>query len=120
VIITVVDTTPPVIVSLAPSQAQLWPPNNKMVPISLALRAADLVTANPVCAIVSVASNEPGSGVWKISGPLTLNLVASRNGSGSGRIYTIVVQCSDAAGLASSRSTTVIVPHDQGQVTMLP
>jgi hypothetical protein len=43
------------------------------------------------------------------------DLIASRNRNGSGRIYTIAVRCSDQAGHSSSRSTTVMVPHDMGK-----
>ena len=114
VVVRIADTTPPSIVSLAPSQNELWPPNNKMVPISLTVGATDLVTTSPACAIVDVSSNEPDSGEWQVTSPLALNLVASRNGNGNGRTYAIEVQCSDAAGLSTSRTTTVFVPHDQG------
>lgn len=109
------DTTPPVITAVTPSQTSLWPPNKKMVPISVAVTATDAVTVSPACRITSVASNEPGSGEWLITGALTLQLQADRLGTGTGRIYTISVTCTDAAGNASSRSTTVIVPHDQGK-----
>jgi hypothetical protein len=112
VLITVGDTTPPIISSVAPSRTELWPPNNKTVPISVTVSATDLVTPSPVCAIAGVSSNEPGNGEWQVTGPFTLQLVASRNGNGTGRIYTIAVQCSDAAGNSSSQSTTVMVPHD--------
>jgi VCBS repeat protein/HYR domain-containing protein len=109
------DTTPPAIIAVTPSQTSLWPPNKKMVPISVAVTATDAVTASPVCRISSVASNESGNGEWLITGPLTLQLQADRLGTGNGRIYTMSVVCTDAAGNASSRSTTVIVPHDQGK-----
>ena len=109
------DTTPPAITAVTPSQTSLWPPNKKMVPISVAVTATDLVTVSPACQITSVASNESGSGEWLITGALTLQLQADRLGTGNGRIYTISVTCTDAAGNASGRSTTVIVPHDQGK-----
>lgn len=113
--VTVQDTTPPVITSVTPSQASLWPPNKKMTAISVAAAATDLVTTSPACRISSVTSNEPGAGEWSITGALTLQLQADRLGTGSGRIYTINVTCTDDAGNASSRSTTVSVPHDQSK-----
>jgi uncharacterized protein YjiK len=113
VLITVHDSTPPTIRSVEPSQTELWPPNNKTTPISVAVKATDVVAPSPVCAIAVVSSNEPGNGQWEVTGPFTLNLTASRNGNGNGRVYTIAVQCSDAAGNSSSQSTTVIVPHDK-------
>jgi hypothetical protein len=108
------DTTPPNIQSVVPSQTIIWPPNNQMVPISLAVTATDAGTPNPVCRISGVSMNEPGSDEWQITGPLTLNLLASRNGNGNGRIYIITVTCSDTSGNSSSMSTTVTVPHDAG------
>jgi hypothetical protein len=108
------DTTPPNIQSVVPSQTVIWPPTNKMVPISLAVTATDAGTPNPVCRISGVSINEPGSDEWQITGPLTLNLLASRNGNGDGRIYIITVTCSDTSGNSSAMSTTVTVPHDAG------
>lgn len=114
--VTARDTTPPTISSVTPSTGILWPPNKKMVPISIAVADSDAVMASPACQIVSVASNEPGSGQWQITGALTLTLQADRLGTGTGRIYTIGVTCTDAAGNQSSLSTTtVVVPHDMGR-----
>jgi hypothetical protein len=62
-----------------------------------------------------VTSNEAGSGQWQITGPLTLSLMADRAGNGNGRIYTVSVSCTDAAGNSKSATTTVTVPHDQGK-----
>ena len=52
---------------------------------------------------------------WMITGPLTLNLRAERSGTGSGRVYTIIVSCTDDAGNTSTRATQVLVPHDKGK-----
>jgi hypothetical protein len=112
-VLTIVDTTPPVIDAVTPSQNSIWPPNKTMTPITIAASAHDLSGAS--CHIASVSSNEPGSGQWQITGPLTLTLQADRLGNGSGRIYTIGVSCTDGAGNAASSSTTVRVPHDQGR-----
>ena len=48
-----------------------------------------------------------------LSGPLELSLRAERDGSGTGRIYSIGVICTDASQLSASGSVTVSVPHDQ-------
>jgi hypothetical protein len=67
-----------------------------------------------------VTSSEPVTGVtdktspdWEITGPLSLNLRAERLETGPGRIYTITVQCTDAAGNNSTKNAKVTVPHDQ-------
>jgi hypothetical protein len=56
---------------------------------------------------VSLASNGTYS--------FTISLEARRDGQDeNGRLYTIVVSAQDNAGNVGSSTTTVIVPHDQG------
>jgi HYR domain len=117
----VVDTTPPVIGSLTATPNVLWPPNHKMVPVVAAVSVSDICDSSAACHIVSVSSNESIDGGgdghtvpdWVITGPLTVNLRAERAGGGSGRIYTIHVECTDASANTTSRSVEVRVPHDQ-------
>lgn len=87
--------------SACPSQASIWPPNKKMVPIAVTVGVSDLVTSAPACRIVSVSSNEPGGVQWQITGALTLTLQADRLGQGTGRVYTIAVElpCACVSGL---------------------
>ena len=121
VTITVQDTTVPTISSIAATPNVLWPPNHKMVPISVAPVASDVVDPRPACAIASVQSNEPVNGLgdgdtapdWNVTGKLTLDLRAERAGNGPGRIYTIAVRCSDASGNAATGSVAVAVPHNR-------
>jgi hypothetical protein len=127
--VTIVDTTPPVINSVVATPNSLWPPNHKYVPISVAVTATDICDAAPTCKIVSVTSNEPingpGSGNtspdWILSNPgpktspakLGVQLRAERAGGGSGRIYTIGVECKDGSGNTTPASTIVTVAHNQ-------
>jgi hypothetical protein len=85
-----------------------------MVPVTLSVSATD---ASGVVSrkIISVASNEAGSGQWQVTGDLSLSLQADRNGNGTGRVYTITVQCKDSFGNAATKAVTVKVPHDQGK-----
>ena len=48
----------------------------------------------------------------EITGALTLNLQASRLGTGNGRTSTMAVRCADTSGNASTTAVTVTVPHD--------
>ncbi|MHB8520053.1 MAG: beta strand repeat-containing protein [Limisphaerales bacterium] len=132
--VTVRDTTPPVIASVTPSTATLWPPNHKLVPITLNVSATDAVGVTSL-RIVSVTSNEPDNGLGDgdtandivfttnpvtvngtaVTGDLALSLRAERSGKGNGRTYTIVVQASDATGNASTKTVTVSVPKSQGE-----
>lgn len=108
-----VDTTPPAIQSVTANPSSIWPPNKKMVPVSLSVNAID---ASGVIStrIVSVTSNETGW-QWQKTNDLTLNLQADRNGNGTGRVYTITVECKDRFNNASTKAVTVKVPHDQGK-----
>jgi hypothetical protein len=71
------------------------------------------------CEVVSVASNEPVNGLgdgdtapdWEIGAGLTLLLRAERAGTGSGRVYTVTIRCTDEAGNAVTKTTTVAVPQ---------
>jgi hypothetical protein len=51
----------------------------------------------------------------KITGKLTAKLAATRNGASGGRVYTITVQCTDAAGNSSTRTVAVTVPQGNGK-----
>ena len=111
--VTVRDTTAPAIASVTPSIGTLWSPNKKMVAISIAAPTTDSVGVQSL-KIVSVSTNEPDDRTqWQITGPLTLNLLADRRGTGTGRIYTITVEAGDAAGNTSTKTCVVTVPHDQ-------
>jgi hypothetical protein len=108
--VTVRDTTAPAITSLSASPSVLSPPNNKMVPVTISVSVTDICDPNPHSKIISVTSNEAGAGQFQITGDLTVNLLADRNGTGNGRVYTILVEARDASGNAATKSTTVIVP----------
>lgn len=116
------DTTPPVIASLSTAPASLWPPNHKMVPVTVIANATD-DTGPVITRILSVTSNEPDNGLGDgdtandivISGPMTLKLRAERSGQGDGRIYAITVEAEDAAGNTSTAVVNVTVPKSKGK-----
>jgi hypothetical protein len=114
----VVDTTPPSIQSAVPSLPVLWPPDNKMVSITIAAAASD-ICGSVACRITSVSINEPPNsdavltGNASITSALTVALRAQRNGAGNGRTYGITISCTDEAGNSSGTTTPVFVPHDQ-------
>jgi hypothetical protein len=115
--VTVRDTTAPRFVELFAFPPVLWPPNHKLVPVTITARVADAADPAPDTHIVSVSSNDREDDRrdrhddvdWEITGPLTLNLRAERSGF-LPRIYTIVVESRDHSGNASQRSAFVIVP----------
>jgi hypothetical protein len=112
------DTLVPTFKTLTASANSLWPPNHQMVPVSVNVELVDLIDPAPTGRIVSVSSNEPLDGDddgqttpdWEITGPLTVNLRAERSGTGTGRVYTIVVEARDVAGNVAVQSVPVSVP----------
>ncbi|MSO60843.1 MAG: hypothetical protein EXQ50_01915 [Acidobacteria bacterium] len=119
---TIKDTTAPVFTSLSTNAPTLWPPNHKMVAVTVSALASDLVGVSSL-KIINVTSSEPDNGLGDgdtagdivITGPLSVNLRAERAGKGNGRIYTITVEARDAAGNASTKTCTVFVPKSQGK-----
>ncbi|MBI2866990.1 MAG: hypothetical protein HYX97_01485 [Chloroflexi bacterium] len=120
--ITVADTVAPSISSASASKDVLWPANHKMQPVTIAVNASDLCDPSVSCAITSVSSNEPENGLgdgdtapdWVITGALTAELRAERSGTGTGRVYTITVTCTDDSGNSATKTVQVTVPHSMG------
>lgn len=118
------DTKPPTICHIDATPDCLWPPNHRMVPVTINVKAHDDLDPVPVCRIISVSSNEPADGLgdgdtspdWEITGPLTVNLRAERSGEGHGRIYMVTIECSDDSGNTSTATVTVRVPRHHHHV----
>ena len=114
------DTTAPVIASVAATPNTLTVPNHKMAPVSITARVTDNCST-PTWSVTSIASSEPVNGTgegdtepdWSIAGAHGVSLRAERAGSGAGRTYTITITAKDAAGNASTGTTTVSVPHNR-------
>jgi hypothetical protein len=122
VIVTIVDTTPPVITSASVTPTVLWPPNHKMIPIQVSATATDICGSVEV-KIKSIGSNQSpnakGSGKksddWRVTGDLSALLRSERTGKDKGgRIYTITVEAIDQSGNTADTTLVVTVPHDQG------
>jgi hypothetical protein len=121
--ITVQDTTAPTISKVGASPDTLWSPNHKMVPVAVSVSATDVCDPSVSCEIISVTSNEPLDGLgdgntspdWIITGALTVSLRAERSGKGTGRVYTVTVECTDHSGNSSTKPVIVSVPHSQGK-----
>ncbi|QQR72943.1 MAG: beta-propeller fold lactonase family protein [Holophagales bacterium] len=118
----VLDQTPPVMGTVSPSPAQLWPPNHKMVLVKVTAAVVDGCDPRPACAIADVSSNQgtgsTGGGStnpdWQIASATTVWLRAERDGSAGDRIYTLGIVCGDSSGNRARTTTTVRIPHDQG------
>lgn len=124
----------PISFTLQVSQDTLWPPNHKMVPITIEVSYLENHNEEPDIKITSVEISEStdhdASGEYEenqsaddennfepdyeITGDLALNLRSERSGAYQGRTYTIWVTATDCSGNYTC-STNVIVPHDKGK-----
>jgi uncharacterized protein (TIGR03118 family) len=104
----------PVIGGASASPDSLWPPNHKMVSVTLDYTVSDDCDAAPVGSI-GISSNEGTPSDFQVVDLHHVNLLADRAGNGDGRVYTITISYKDASGLSSSAIVTVTVAHDQGQ-----
>ncbi|MGA1199445.1 MAG: FlgD immunoglobulin-like domain containing protein, partial [Candidatus Latescibacterota bacterium] len=97
----------------------LWPPNHKMVQVASGISASDIADENP-SVVITVTSDEDINGTgdgntevdWEvIDGSVYLR--AERDGGQDGRVYTVTVVATDAAGNTTTVTGTVDVPHGQ-------
>jgi len=114
-----IDTTPPVCtVSVSPNT--LWPPNHKLVPITVGVSVTDPDDSNLTSFVLQSLTTNEGkladeSQGWKVETPSTNGFLrAERDGNGTGRIYTLTYQGKDSDGNTTTCTGTVTVPHDKG------
>ncbi|MBI3715774.1 MAG: HYR domain-containing protein, partial [Betaproteobacteria bacterium] len=113
----IVEGTPtPHHVCLSVTPHVLRPADRRMVPVRVTVHSRGTVALK--CKIVSITSDEPAGSPghpseedWAITGDLTALLRAEASVHGNGRVYTLVVRCTDASGKSSSHKLFVRVPR---------
>lgn len=116
----VVSNPAPEIGAVTVSQTQLWPPNGKLVDLTVSYAVSDNCdTGESLRRSLTVFSSEPVTGGldttspdWEIVDATHLRLRAERVEGGPGRTYTITVTATDSAGQSASRSVFVVVPKN--------
>nr|MBA2504124.1 carboxypeptidase regulatory-like domain-containing protein [Pyrinomonadaceae bacterium] len=117
-----IDKTAPV-VTLAANPSSIWPPNGKMIDVTISGTASDLVSG--LAGVTYVVTDEYGkplsiaprtlegnSATWTE----TLSVEARRNGNDKdGRHYLVTATVSDMAGNTTTTSTEIVVRHDNGK-----
>jgi DNA-binding beta-propeller fold protein YncE len=123
----VTDTTAPSL-SPVPSVTILWPPNHKLIPVTIWANAFDNGGGDIVLS-VKVQSSEPadaiGDGNTDVdyyidsvnneTGVIELRLRSERAGKGDGRVYTITITATDANQNQSNAAVQILAPHDKSK-----
>lgn len=123
----------PPVIHLAPMPFELWPPNHKPHTVDAMGDCIASITdacgtpiSNAALAVTGVTSDEvqdaPGAGQngdghtcddITIAGS-SVSVLAERDGTSNGRVYSIRITASTAGGTAQA-TCTAVVPHDQGK-----
>lgn len=115
-----VDTAAPMLILNQPAPAILWPPNGKMVNVTISGNASDAGSGLDTVSYIMIDEY----GEFAYSGDIqtskngdlsfTLSLKAERTGSDrDGRTYSVTVTALDKAGNTAVQSAAISVPHDQ-------
>jgi hypothetical protein len=112
---------PPVCTNAAASVAELWPPDHRMVDVSV-LGVTDPDGDAVSITISGIMQDEPTNGLGDGDTPTdgagvgtsTASVRAERSGTGDGRVYVISFTASDGKGGSCSGSVSVGVRHNQG------
>jgi hypothetical protein len=125
----------PISGTIYPSKAILWPPDHRMVPVTV--DASSLMGHNPtvefripdpddipeINPVTIIERNKEGDNIYSENNfepdfektdALSLNLRSERAGISQGRTYIITVTAEDCSG-SYNFTTEVIVPHDKGK-----
>ena len=95
------------------SPSLIWPPNGKMVPVSI-LGVTDPDGDSIALRITRITQDEPGANFSGI-GSSVARVKAERAGKGDGRVYHILFEATDPSGASCTGEVTVCVPHDRGK-----
>ncbi|MGH9958505.1 MAG: Calx-beta domain-containing protein, partial [Pyrinomonadaceae bacterium] len=118
--LTTVDPTPPTISGASADPASLWPPNHKMRDVTINYTATDTCPGTVNCTISNITSNEPVNGTgdgdtapdWEFVDNHHVRLRAESGAGSTGRIYTVTISCTDAAGNIATKTVEVHVGHN--------
>jgi hypothetical protein len=116
--VTVVDTKPPVVTAVATPNVLLWSPNKTMTPVTISGTVSDSRLATVTYTVKDEYQMIQPSGTVSVGAngayAFVVRLEAFRNGTDSnGRVYTVIVKATDAAGNVATASTVVLVPHNK-------
>lgn len=100
------------------SPATLWPPNGRLVPVSIL--GVTVPDGDPVTLrVTAIRQDEPltkaGAPDAAGLGTARSSVRAGRTGNGDGRVYHLTFEATGLAGAACTGTVAVCVPHDPGK-----
>lgn len=114
-----IDKEPPVMTcSAIPNE--LWPPNKRMVGITVSVTAVDEVSGPADYLLVSIqdSAGDAANAVQDFvigTNDTEGSMLSDRTGYGGDRYYTLTYRSEDAVGNVGTCDVVVMVPHDQGK-----
>jgi rhodanese-related sulfurtransferase len=108
-IVTVTDQTAPTIAGFSVDKTDLWPPDHRMEPVTIAYATTDNCGSVATQVIVTTSGGGNVTGDWQLVDAHHVYLRAERAG-GDDRMYWITVVATDGAGNQSASSLGVRVP----------
>ncbi|MHC5113227.1 MAG: prenyltransferase/squalene oxidase repeat-containing protein [Planctomycetota bacterium] len=114
--VTIVDTTPPVVIATVASP-MMWPPNHNLFDVGLTIEVTDLCDENAFVEVFVCGDEddeEPtGDGCHSPDAKFDngkMRLRSERMGNADGRVYMIVVSATDQSGNVGYGCCCVVVP----------
>jgi len=107
----VIPSSPPDCSAVAAQPSALWPPDHKLMEVTLPADAT----------ITAVTQDEPvhaiaaGPDAQRGAAPNRVLLRAEASGAGDGRVYRIAFTIVDQNGRSCTGTAAVAVPHDQSR-----
>ncbi len=106
-----IDATAPKITAVA-TPARIWPPNHKLVDVSVAVSLTDSGSGGTGFVLVSAtASGDPNDIQGFVVGTASTSGQVRAN---KNEVYTLTYKGTDTAGNSATVVVTIAVPHDQG------
>jgi hypothetical protein len=118
-VVVTVNNGPPLCQLARAEPSLLWPPNHKMVPISI-VGVTDPNNSPVAITVIGVTQDEPVNGLGDgdsapdaaIAGGTVL-VRSERSGTGNGRVYEVQFTADDGQGGVCAGAVTIAVPHSK-------
>jgi hypothetical protein len=105
------DATPPSLTCI-PTPRELWPPNGKLIPVSVTADLTDTMSGASGFLLTYAPTSDAFD--FNVGTPDVAGLLrAERAGNGSNRTYRLTYTGRDVAGNTAQCTALIVVPHDQ-------